>query len=516
MKEQKLKISIQLNARKAEKKLILLFINLNSKEKKMLVNKKELEEWEEAKGNEEKMLAWAEKYPVENKEQFNESYYEKLNYKPIVVSTRLTLPEKFFDRETKLCVAPFEHYNEKIKGLIKSINLLYESLKEVNPNEAIDREIFKAKINEYIFSSEATEESKIPFKEKKKQIYKKVEELSKQKKIYIDAPTNFVQYIEWKINDWKRNDPRSSYRFYNRFKNWVVKFQDKVLGGKQIDLLSVQISDLKQFKEFILNSKTEKGEDFTLNGVNAMIQGWKTFLNEAKNEDEIPFEINLKKRFLEKKTEEEDDIALTKNQIESIKALKFDADEQPMENVRDLFLIGTCCGYRYSDLRFVKLYERNGEHIFKTTNEKTNFKVEVPILRGNEFAIAIFKKYEGKIPAFSPEYFNEQIKFIALRAGVNDKSFHNKIEVAKINPKTTKSEKNYFAIHQLISTKTCRKTFCTLLIEEHELPLPICMSLSGHKTEKSFRNYVRIAPQKYHELALKWQKMQEQVLLKAV
>jgi hypothetical protein len=483
MKTQKLKINVQLKTTKAEKKLILLYINMGSY--------KTMEEYEMLDAGD--ITGWL-------------SGNKKL-YKPFVISSRLSLPEGFFDRETKICSSPFEHYNDKIKALIKSIHLLYDSI--TKNGKVILPDDFKRKINEYLFQ-EAEQQEETTFKEKKKSIYKNVEKLSKQKEVYISAPTRFTDYITWKVDDWKRNDPRSSYRFYNRFKNWVVKFQDEVLGGRELDILKLEISDLKQFKEFILNSKTEKGEPFTLNGVNLMLQGWRTFLNEARDEDEIPLQINIKKKFMKKVTEEEDDIALTKSQLEKIKALQFD-DEQPMEQVRDLFLIGTCCGFRYSDLRYVKLYMRNGEHMFKTTNEKTDIKVEVPILRGNEFAISIFKKYDGNIPAYSPEFFNEQIKFIGQRAGLKDK-----IEVSKINPKTTKQEKDYFETYKLLSSKTCRKTFCTNLIEVHELPLPICMSFSGHRTEKSFRNYVRISAEKYHKLALKWQKMQESYLGKAV
>jgi len=145
-------------------------------------------------------------------------------------------------------------------------------------------------------------------------------------------------------------------------------------------------------------------------------------------------------------------------------------------------------GYRISDL--VKLqkpqYEEydNGEfyYAFAVTSTKTKAKTLAPIPHELNY---IVEKYP----------FGTQVKENELRDDIKElgqkcnwlQDYTYTEELADGTPKT--ETKPYF---EMLQTKTCRKTYCSLLYNFWGLSIQECMDFSGHDKEEEFLKYLRI------------------------
>lgn len=79
---------------------------------------------------------------------------------------------------------------------------------------------------------------------------------------------------------------------------------------------------------------------------------------------------------------------------------------------------------------------------------------------------------------------NESIKVICRIAGITQKVEHTSARGARII--TERIEK-----HKLITTHTARRTGATLMYLEGMDTLSV-MKITGHKTEKEFKKYIRV------------------------
>ena len=130
------------------------------------------------------------------------------------------------------------------------------------------------------------------------------------------------------------------------------------------------------------------------------------------------------------------------------------------EIIRDMFLLECTLGHRITDiLRIDEHIQKTGDSYYaKMTPKKTPDKtIEVDIL----FEIAkkiLIDKYKCKLPKFTKELINKNIKRIAKEAGIKGKevlSYHYQRE-----SEPTQIEKDRY---NCISTHTGRRTFVTLL-----------------------------------------------------
>lgn len=404
----------------------------------------------------------------------------KTVYKPIIVSSELSIPLPFWNATKKEATGIYKGFNSRLKELKESIEKLYKFLVESGCN--ITPDYLKQQIKQNIFKKGLKGIETITTKNSKTNIIATV-------------PDVFTDYIDWKVNDWKSNSPRVDYRAYGRFKTWVIKFESDIYK-KKIKISELSTETLKLFVQFIITSKKKDGSNYKLNYLNDLKKQWKTFINELTSEDDIQVNVNLKKKFMLKKVEEEDDFALTQTHIEKLLAIEWDLsdkDELKQSAIADLLIIGTNCGYRYSDLKNVKLLEEDGEYFFRTTSTKPKIKVKIPVFNV-DLVKGIFDKWNGNIPTYSDGEFNREIKAIFLKAKITDQ-----VEMCSTNPQTNKLEKKCSPIWKEVSSKQCRKTFATWLIIKWQVPLYIAMTFTGHKSERSFRNYVRISEEQFHQ-----------------
>ncbi len=182
------------------------------------------------------------------------------------------------------------------------------------------------------------------------------------------------------------------------------------------------------------------------------------------------------------KPDEANAIYLTTDEVEKIHNLKI---KDNTSIIRDLFVIGSCTGLRYSDYsKLTKANIQSGSITVKT--QKTGAKVILPV---HWMVMEIIARNGGIIPKLehSQQNFNKVIKNIAKRAGVNSEVL---VERTQGNDRVRKKVKKY----SLVCSHTARRSFATNMYLAG-VPTAKIMLCTGHKTEESFFKYIRIGKQ---------------------
>ena len=170
------------------------------------------------------------------------------------------------------------------------------------------------------------------------------------------------------------------------------------------------------------------------------------------------------------------------------------SDNSNLEKYRDLFVLGCLTGFRFSDYSDIKPEEVKGGMLY-VNQAKTLSTVVVP-LRSDAKKILI-DKYNMQMPQVSNPNFNYYIKEVVRLAGIDEliKITHkrgNKI-IEETRPK-----------YNWIMSHTCRRSFCTNEFLDGT-PANLIMAISGHKTEKAFRRYIKADQvQKAHMIKKLW------------
>jgi len=262
-----------------------------------------------------------------------------------------------------------------------------------------------------------------------------------------------------------------------------------------VDFLQKPIPSLDEKGLLKFNKKGEQifiKKGFTQNTVGKHIRILKLMLNEApasfvENSDYKKFHVF---------TEDVDNVYLNEDELQLIKAV--DLSESPyLDRVRDWFLLLAWTGCRFSDLTKIRKNDiKNGFITFR--QQKTNNKVTVPI---HPVVEDVLNKYNFIMPdPVSNQKFNDYIKEVVKAA----KIIENETVTRTIGGKliSTVSPK-----YKLVSSHTGRRSFCTNMYLR-ELPIYMIMSISGHKSEKSFLKYIKVKQEEHAQiLANAWKKI---------
>ncbi len=213
-----------------------------------------------------------------------------------------------------------------------------------------------------------------------------------------------------------------------------------------------------------------------MNTVGKTIKQLKTFLKDRIQKKIVPF-IDLSCF----KTLEEDVDSIFLDWKELSKIFHLDLFENPgLIKYRDIFIVGCLTGFRFSDYSTLNRSQlKNG--MLHVRQNKTGGTVVVP-LREDVRKILI-EKYEMRMPRVSMVNFNYYIKEVVKLASINEP-----IVIAhKRGNKLVEETRPKYA---WVSSHTARRSFCT---NEYLLGTPsgLIMSISGHKSEKAFKKYIK-------------------------
>ena len=226
------------------------------------------------------------------------------------------------------------------------------------------------------------------------------------------------------------------------------------------------------------------------NSVGKTIKHLKSFLKDRMWKKVIPYIDLSGYKVME---EEVDTVYLSWEELSLIYHLDLSQNTQ-LEKYRDLFVLGCLTGFRFSDYSDIRPEEVRGEMLY-INQAKTLSTVVVP-LRKDAKRILI-DKYNMQMPQVSNANFNYYIKEVAKLAGIDEKI---KIVHKRGNEVRDETRPKY----AWITSHTCRRSFCTNEFLDGT-PTNLIMAISGHKTEKAFRRYIKADQvQKAHMIKKIW------------
>ena len=197
------------------------------------------------------------------------------------------------------------------------------------------------------------------------------------------------------------------------------------------------------------------------------------------------------------------EIYLTEEELQALYEMPLSGKE---DKARDVFLVGCYTSQRFSD--YSRITERNisfhdGEGIITLTQQKTGTEVSIPILNDN--LIRIFEKYDYNLPYIHNNDLNEIIKVVLEKLSESVPSLRQEMATKITLISQRMEEQNRVAFkrneygdilvprYRLATTHTARRTGITLMYLSKMLDSHEMMSISGHKTESVFNDYIKIS-----------------------
>lgn len=213
------------------------------------------------------------------------------------------------------------------------------------------------------------------------------------------------------------------------------------------------------------------------------------------------------KSFSKKKVQESDkakEIYLTESELQALYEMKL---EGAKETVRDVFLVGCYTCQRFSDYSHLERENftttAKGTRIVRIVQEKTGNSVVIPILNDNLLHIA--EKYDYEIPKVNDVVLNRNIKQILRELSETVPSLARQERTVLTMKERTKEERGEISFtrdakghvvkprYDLVSSHTARRSGITNLYLTGLFDSFQMMSVSGHKDEKTFNEYIKLS-----------------------
>ena len=314
--------------------------------------------------------------------------------------------------------------------------------------------------------------------------------------VELDVLTNYIdKYIEeapYKTNQ-KKETGLSEGRIRNLklFKNTIIRYQEEVLGGKNILIKNVNLHFVEKFKIWLFSKK------YSVNYVGKNIANLKAICNDAyKNDIETSSQLKNIKSLSESKPTE---LIVTLNEDEQEQIKNTLLTREAYINARKWLLLGCLIGQRGGDLLNItdkNIKDIGGIKIIELKQQKTGKLVAIPLLPE---ALEIIES--GMPHKISLPRFNEYIKIVCKIAGITQVMKGTKSVTAKtgnkiiskrtgklIDEKTKLNVLGEYPKYELITSHLCRRSFATNFYGR--IPTPILMNITAHGTEKMFLNYI--------------------------
>lgn len=270
----------------------------------------------------------------------------------------------------------------------------------------------------------------------------------------------------------------SSISSYKTTQSLLVKFQNHTKTVIQLKDFSQSVID--KFSDFMILD-----EEFAMNTHAKSMMDLLQIIKYAVKHKKIPAAKMVELEF-DTRREETDSIYLTEEEILQLLDIH-EFDEPEHEQVRDVFVLGCFTGMRFSDYSNIDTSAiRNNRLEF--VQKKTGAKATIPI---HPVVNAILKKYDNMLPKVPPNNeFNRIIKIVGEKLPCLHVPFTKQV--------TYKRELTEFVAmkYSFLQTHTARRAFCSNEYLKGTDPM-IIMSISGHKSHKSFMRYIKVSGEQF-------------------
>ena len=245
---------------------------------------------------------------------------------------------------------------------------------------------------------------------------------------------------------------------------------------------------------------------YMVTSINKYIICFKAMIQNAMDQ-ELHNNLIALRAFSKKKIQETDkakEIYLTKAELQALYEMPL---EGLKDKVRDVFLVGCYTCQRFSDYALLKRENfttpAKGTKVVRIVQEKTGNDVVIPILNDNLLHIA--EKYGYDIPKVNDVILNRYIKQILKELSSTVPSLARK-ERTLLTMKEREKEKQGLVSferdnkenvikprYELVSSHTARRSGITNLYLSGNFDTYQMMSISGHRDEKTFYEYIKLS-----------------------
>ncbi len=271
--------------------------------------------------------------------------------------------------------------------------------------------------------------------------------------------------------------PNGSIQVYKKTLKHLKDYSKKY--GK-LNYEDIDIEFLDKFLNFLYSAPRSLSVNYSLK----LIQNLKLFLNEAS---EYGYNINTtyKSRKFTIKKEDITHIYLTIEELEKMYHEDL-SENSKLDRVRDSFIVGCFTGLRFSDFSNLQPqhFKKIGNvEVVEIVTQKTKQKVTIPI---HPKVKAILSKYGGVMPRqITNQKMNEYLKELGEKVNIDE-------EILIVRTKGGQRTEETFKKYDLISCHTARRSFATNSFKAG-VPSISIMKITGHTTEKSFLQYIKIS-----------------------
>jgi integrase len=218
---------------------------------------------------------------------------------------------------------------------------------------------------------------------------------------------------------------------------------------------------------------------FVNNTFGKYVSSFKTFMNWATDRG---YNTKIDYRKFRVIKEDADIVVLTTGELDNLISLDLSGNKT-LEKVRDVFCLGCYTGLRFSDLEQLRPEHFRGNSLLIKTY-KTRDTVNIPL---RDEAQTIINKYLDNphfLPVITNQRTNLYLKELCKLAGINETTTVSRYKGAQ-RIEFTKPK------YEFITTHCARRTFVTQALEAGVRP-ELVMSVTGHKSYKTFKKYIKI------------------------
>ena len=211
--------------------------------------------------------------------------------------------------------------------------------------------------------------------------------------------------------------------------------------------------------------------------------------------------------FSKRKVEDDDkaaEIYLTEAELQALYEMPLTGLK---EQVRDIFLVGCFTCQRVSDYTSITedcfVTTPKGTPIIRLIQQKTRTEVKIPII--NDQLRSICEKYNYRLPSIVDVIINRYIKSILKELSETVPSLAEKVKTRLTMKQRAKVDAGEFEVeldnagnvilprYACVTTHTARRSGITNMYLSHRYSMLQMMHVSGHKTEKTFRDYIKLS-----------------------
>lgn len=301
-----------------------------------------------------------------------------------------------------------------------------------------------------------------------------VKEVFDRQRSNLSTPTLKERFDQF-IRESGRDKAQATVNIYQNTLAQLIEFAEAKRFRLSFDTLNIRFYDL--FTTYLQSERTPR---LNPNTIGKAVKTLKTFLNWSVKRG---YSDNQTFRDEFKVTKREADFEhLTPLELNNLRT--FDFSETPyLDRARDVFVFACLTGLRFSDLENLTRTNVLADRL-EITVQKTRETLTVPLAPEAQGILDKYVADDLPLPVVSNQKANDYIKtacqLVGIKQPVQLVTYKGANRVVGTKPK-----------YELITTHTARRTFvCNAL--EAGIRAEVVMSITGHRSLKSFQRYVRI------------------------